>query len=62
MRARDYGIKVWGHAGNIAGYRSLIAKAVAGPAVSITLTQAPPKTDSLADEPRAEVAERGLLP
>src|SRR5262245_32105728 len=34
--------------GDIDGYHSLMAKSFAGPAVSITFTQAPPKTDSCA--------------
>jgi len=39
----DCGIRVWGHGGDINGYHSLMAKAFAGPAVSVTLRQSPPK-------------------
>jgi D-alanyl-D-alanine carboxypeptidase len=51
----DCGVKVWGHGGDIDGYHSLMAKAFGSPAVSITFTQSPPETESLADDPRAEV-------
>jgi D-alanyl-D-alanine carboxypeptidase len=51
----DCGVKVWGHGGDIDGFHSLMAKAFGSPAVSITLTQSPPETESLADDPRAEV-------
>jgi D-alanyl-D-alanine carboxypeptidase len=51
----DCGVKVWGHGGDLDGYHSMMAKAFAGPAVSITFTQDPPRTDSLADDPRVEV-------
>jgi D-alanyl-D-alanine carboxypeptidase len=56
------GVKVWGHGGDIAGYHSLMAKAFAGPAVSVTFTQSPPETDSLADDPRAEVLNAVYCP
>jgi D-alanyl-D-alanine carboxypeptidase len=51
----DCGVKVWGHGGDIDGFHSLMAKAFGSPAVSITLTQSPPETESLAGDPRAEV-------
>jgi D-alanyl-D-alanine carboxypeptidase len=51
----DCGVKVWGHGGDIEGFHSLMAKAFAGPAVSITFTQASPETESLANDPRAAV-------
>jgi D-alanyl-D-alanine carboxypeptidase len=49
------GIKVWGHGGDVEGFHSIMAKAFAGPAVSITFTQAPPEAESLAKDPRAGV-------
>jgi D-alanyl-D-alanine carboxypeptidase len=58
----DCGVKVWGHGGDIDGYHSLMAKAFAGPAVSVTFTQDPPDTDSLADDPRAEVLNAVYCP
>lgn len=39
-----------------------MAKAFGSPAVSITLTQAPPETDALADDPRAEVLNAVYCP
>lgn len=51
----DCGVRVWGHGGDIEGFHSLMAKAFAGPAVSITFTQAPPETELLSDDPRAAV-------
>src|SRR5690349_4132054 len=47
------GIKVWGHGGDVEGFHSLMAKAFAGPAVSITFTQAPADGEPLAKDPRA---------
>jgi len=58
----DCGIKVWGHGGDIEGFHSLMAKGFAGPAVSITLTQAPPETESLAHDPRAAVLNAVYCP
>jgi D-alanyl-D-alanine carboxypeptidase len=58
----DCGVKVWGHGGDVNGYHSLMAKAFAGPAVSITFTQDPPDTDSLADDPRAAVLNAVYCP
>lgn len=58
----DCGVKVWGHGGDIDGYHSLMAKAFAGPAVSMTFTQDPPESDSLADDPRAEVLNAVYCP
>lgn len=58
----DCGVKVWGHGGDIEGYHSLMVKAFGSPAVSITLTQDPPETDSLADDPRAEVLNAVYCP
>jgi D-alanyl-D-alanine carboxypeptidase len=49
------GIKVWGHGGDVEGFHSIMAKAFAGPAVSITFTQAPAEAESLAKDPRAGV-------
>ena len=51
----DCGVKEWGHGGDIDGFHSLMAKVFGSPAVSITLTQSPPETESLAADPRAEV-------
>jgi D-alanyl-D-alanine carboxypeptidase len=51
----DCGIKVWGHGGDIEGYHSLIAKAFAELAVSVTFTQSPPDSDSFAHDPHAVV-------
>jgi D-alanyl-D-alanine carboxypeptidase len=56
------GVKVWGHGGDIDGYHSLMAKAFGSPAVSITFTQSPPETKSLADDPRAEVLNAVYCP
>ena len=58
----DCGVKVWGHGGDIDGYHSLMAKGFDQPAVSITFTQAPPETDSLAGDPRAEVLNAVYCP
>jgi D-alanyl-D-alanine carboxypeptidase len=58
----DCGVKVWGHGGDIDGYHSLMAKAFAGPAVSVTFTQDPPESDSLADDPRADVLNAVYCP
>jgi D-alanyl-D-alanine carboxypeptidase len=58
----DCGIKVWGHGGDIDGYHSLMAKGFDGPAVSITFTQSPPETESLASDPRAEVLNAVYCP
>ena len=58
----DCGIKVWGHGGDIEGFHSLMAKGFAGPAVSITLTQTPSETESLADNPRAAVLNAVYCP
>jgi D-alanyl-D-alanine carboxypeptidase len=58
----DCGVKVWGHGGDIEGYHSLMAKAYGSPAVSMTVTQSPPETDSLADDPRAEVLNAVYCP
>ncbi len=51
----DCGVKAWAHGGDIEGYHSLMAKAFGSPAVSMTFTQSPPETESLAGDPRAEV-------
>lgn len=51
----DCGVKVWGHGGDVEGYHSLMAKAFGSPAVSMTITQSPPETESLEEDPRAEV-------
>jgi D-alanyl-D-alanine carboxypeptidase len=51
----DRGVKVWAHGGDIEGYHSLMTKAFGSPAVSMTFTQSPPETESLAGDPRAEV-------
>ena len=53
---------MWGHGGDIDGYHSLMAKAFAGPAVSITFTQSPPETDSLTDHLRAELLNAVYCP
>jgi D-alanyl-D-alanine carboxypeptidase len=58
----DCGVKVWGHGGDIEGYHSLMAKGFAGPAVSITFTQASPETESLANDPRAAVLNAVYCP
>ena len=58
----DCGVKVWGHGGDIEGYHSLMMKAFGSPAVSMTLTQDPPSTDSIADDPRAEVLNAVYCP
>jgi D-alanyl-D-alanine carboxypeptidase len=58
----DCGVKVWGHGGDIEGYHSLIAKAFGSPAVSMTFTQSPPETESIADDPRAEVLNAVYCP
>jgi D-alanyl-D-alanine carboxypeptidase len=58
----DCGVKVWGHGGDIDGYHSLMAKAFAGPAVSITFTEDPPETESLADDARADVLNAVYCP
>jgi D-alanyl-D-alanine carboxypeptidase len=58
----DCGVRVWGHGGDIEGYHSLMAKGFAGPAVSITFTQAPPETESLANDPRAAVLNAVYCP
>jgi D-alanyl-D-alanine carboxypeptidase len=44
------------------GYHSLMAKAFGGPAVSMTLTQRPTETESLANDPRAEVLNAVYCP
>jgi D-alanyl-D-alanine carboxypeptidase len=51
----DCGVKVWGHGGDIDGFHSLMAKGFGGPAVSVSFTQDPPETESMADDPRAAV-------
>jgi D-alanyl-D-alanine carboxypeptidase len=58
----DCGVRVWGHGGDIEGFHSLMAKAFAGPAVSMTFTQAPPETESLSDDPRAAVLNSAYCP
>ncbi len=58
----ECGVKVWGHGGDIEGYHSLMAKAFGSPAVSMTFTQSPPETESLADDPRAEVLNAVYCP
>jgi D-alanyl-D-alanine carboxypeptidase len=58
----DCGVKVWGHGGDIEGYHSLMAKAFGSPAVSMTFTQSPPETESIADDPRAEVLNAVYCP
>ena len=58
----DCGVKVWGHGGDIDGYHSLMAKGFAGPAVSITFTQAPPEAETLAKDPRAAVLNAVYCP
>ena len=58
----DCGVKVWGHGGDIDGYHSLMAKGFDQPAVSITFTQSPPESESLAGDPRAEVLNAVYCP
>ena len=58
----DCGVKVWGHGGDIEGFHSLMAKGLTGPAVSITFTQTPPETESLANDPRAAVLNSVYCP
>ncbi|WP_081491216.1 serine hydrolase domain-containing protein [Mycolicibacterium phlei] len=48
------GVTAWGHAGDIPGYHSFVAKTVDGPAISMTLTQEP-AADSPAADPRGDV-------
>jgi D-alanyl-D-alanine carboxypeptidase len=58
----DCGVKVWAHGGDIDGYHSLVVKAYGSPALSMTFTQDLPETDSLADDPRAEVLNAVYCP
>jgi D-alanyl-D-alanine carboxypeptidase len=58
----ECGVKVWGHGGDVDGYHTLMAKAFGSPAVSMTFTQSPPGTESLADDPRAEVLNAVYCP
>lgn len=51
------GVTVWGHGGDIEGYHTLMVKSFDGPAVSMTFTQDPPETESIADDPRAAVLD-----
>lgn len=51
------GVTVWGHAGDLDGYHTLMVKPVGdGPALSVTFTQAS-QVAGLMDDPRAKVAE-----
>ena len=56
------GVTAWGHGGDIEGYHSLMAKSFDGPAVSMTFTQSPPDTQSIASDPRAEVLNAVYCP
>jgi D-alanyl-D-alanine carboxypeptidase len=49
------GVTAWGHGGDLAGYHSFMAKPLDGPTVSVTFTQYPPETESIADDPRGAV-------
>jgi D-alanyl-D-alanine carboxypeptidase len=55
------GVTVWGHGGDIEGFHSLMAKPVEGQAVSVTFTQSP-RSESLADDPRAAVLDAVYCP
>ena len=56
------GVTVWGHGGDISGYHSLMAKPFDGPAVSVTFTQSPPPSDSMADDPRGGLLDAVYCP
>ena len=56
------GITAWGHGGDIEGYHSLMVKSFDGPAVSMTFTQSPPDTESIADDPRGIVLDALYCP
>jgi D-alanyl-D-alanine carboxypeptidase len=58
----DCGIRVWAHGGDIDGYHSLMAKGFDKPAVSMTFTQDPPDTGSLAADARADVLNAVYCP
>ncbi|WP_041312683.1 hypothetical protein [Mycobacterium sp. JS623] len=58
----DCGVKVWGHGGDIEGFHSLMAKAFAGPAVSITFTESAKETEPSANDPRAAVLNAVYCP
>jgi D-alanyl-D-alanine carboxypeptidase len=58
----DCGVTVWAHGGDIDGYHSLITKAFGKPALSMTLTQSPPETDSIAEDPRAALVSAVYCP
>jgi D-alanyl-D-alanine carboxypeptidase len=49
------GVTAWGHGGDLEGYHSFMAKPFDGPAVSVTITQDSPDTESIADDPRGAV-------
>ncbi|MGV0716072.1 serine hydrolase domain-containing protein [Mycolicibacterium sp. XJ662] len=55
------GVTVWGHGGDIFGYHSFMAKTFDGPAVSMTLTQAP-NASSPETDPRAQVMSAVFCP
>ena len=56
------GVTAWGHGGDIEGYHSLMVKSFDGPAVSMTFTQSPPDTQSIADDPRGIVLDALYCP
>jgi D-alanyl-D-alanine carboxypeptidase len=58
----DCGVRVWAHGGDIEGFHSLMAKGFGGPAVSVTFTQSPPETESMANDPRAAVLNAVYCP
>lgn len=58
----ECGVTVWAHGGDIDGYHSLITKAFGKPALSMTLTQSPPETDSIAEDPRAALVSAIYCP
>lgn len=51
-------VTAWGHAGDVDGFHTLMAKPVQGPAVSITLTQSPETT--VAADPRVDILAAAL--
>ncbi|HET6737108.1 serine hydrolase domain-containing protein [Mycobacterium sp.] len=56
------GVTAWGHGGDIDGYHSLMLKPFDGPAISMTFTQSPPDTESIADDPRGIVLDALYCP
>ncbi len=56
------GVTAWGHGGDLDGYHSLMVKSFDGPAVSMTFTQSPPDTESIADDPRGIVLDALYCP